>query len=126
LRDSGRQLGYVISPGLEKRDFDYLEHRMAAAVLDPSARRINLLVPAVRAALFSGLDPAQRLVHALWAVALILCPRALARRLLEQRFVFNQRSIFTEGLLRQIWRLGALTSSRRPSDRLPDQPKNRA
>ena len=111
LRDRCQDLGVEIADDVIRNDLAYWESRLAAAVLTPKAGRLGLLWPTVRAAFGSILDPGQRTVHALWATALVLTPRSMAYNLLAQRFIFNRRSRFAEGLLSLVWRLGSLTKS---------------
>ena len=108
LADSCRRLGYDLPDNIIENDLGFWESRLAAAVLKPE-RRLPLLIPTLRAALSSILDPGQRLMHAVWATALVLSPRPIARHLLAQRFIFNRRSRLAEMLLRNIWRFGRLT-----------------
>lgn len=110
LADNCQRLGYDLPNNVIENDLAFWESRIAAAVLKPD-RRLGLIVPTVRAAFGSILDPGQRLMHAAWAVALALAPRPFARYLLAQRFIFNRRSRFAEALLRTIWRIGRLTAS---------------
>ncbi len=110
LADRCRQLGYELSDNIIENDLAFWESRLAAAVLKPESR-IGLLLPTLRAAFGSVLDPGQRAMHAAWAIALTLAPRPLARNFLAQRFIFNRRSRFAETLLRSVWQLGRLTRS---------------
>ncbi|MEZ5933803.1 MAG: glycosyltransferase [Alphaproteobacteria bacterium] len=112
LKDRCDERGITLADEvLENRnDLHFWESRLAAAVVKPAAR-LPLLLPALRAALGSILDPGQRLMHAAWAVMLALAPRPLARHLLAQRFIFNRRSHLAETLLQTIWHLGG---GRRP------------
>lgn len=107
LQDSCRLLGRDLPEDVIENDLAYWENRLAAAVLKP-APRLPLLMPALRAAFASILDPGQRLTHALFAAALVLMPRSAACRLLAQRFIFNRRSRLAEALLSNVWRLGRL------------------
>jgi len=111
LRDSCGKVGINIAGDLIKNDLAYWESKLAAAVLKSGAGRLHLLWPAVRAAYGSILDFGQRTVHAIWATALALAPRWVARHLLAQRFIFNRRSRFVEAMLSTVWRLGALTNT---------------
>ncbi len=119
LRDNCRRLGLDLPPDVLRNDLAYWESKLAAAVLRPSAR-ISLLPPTLRAAVGSILDPGQRMTHAVWATALALAPRPLARELLAQRFIFGRRSRLAEALLRQVWRVGRIlpipSRARRPAD----------
>ena len=108
LADSCKRLGYDLADNFIENDLAFWESRLAAAVLKPE-RRLHLLLPTLRAAFGSILDPGQRVMHAAWATALTLAPRPLARRLLAERFIFNRRSYIAEILLRSIWQLGRLT-----------------
>lgn len=108
LADRCRDLGHKLPWNVIENDLAFWESRLAAAVLKPSSR-LGLLLPTVRAAFGSVLDPGQRVMHAIWATALALAPRSIARRLLAQRFIFNQRSRFAESLLRNVWQLGRIT-----------------
>jgi len=111
LGDQCHQRGVVLGDAVmtNKNDLHYWESRLAAAVMKPSSR-LPLLMPALHAARGSILDPGQRMMHAAWAIALALAPRWLARNLLAQRFIFNQRSYLAEGLLQTVWQFGRLTS----------------
>lgn len=111
LSDSAKKLGIPIGSNLIRNDLPYWESRLAAAVLTPKVKRLSLLWPTIRASYTSILDFGQRTIHAAWAAGLVLTPRPVARRLLEQRFVFNRRSRAVEGLLSLVWRLGGLTRS---------------
>lgn len=109
LADNCKRLGYDLPDDVIENDLAFWESRLAAAVLKPE-RRLGLLLPTLRAAFSSILDPGQRLMHAAWAAALILTPRRFARHLLAQRFIFNKRSRFAEGLLQGVWKIGRLTA----------------
>jgi len=109
LADRCERLGHHLPENVIENDLAFWESRMAAAVLKP-APRLGLLLPTLRAAFGSILDPGQRVMHAAWATALALAPRPLARHLLAERFIFNRRSRFAEALLRNVWRLGRLTT----------------
>ncbi|MEM9624696.1 MAG: glycosyltransferase [Pseudomonadota bacterium] len=109
LADRCRDLGQALPDNVIENDLAYWESRLAAAVLKPGPR-LALLAPTLRAAFSSILDPGQRAMHALWAIGLALAPRPIARHLLAERFIFNQRSRFAEGLLRHVWQLGRLTA----------------
>ena len=111
LRDSCKKLDIMIADDLIKNDLTYWESKLAAAVLNSGSGRLQLLWPTVRAACGSILDLGQRTVHSLWAVGLALSPRWVARQLLAQRFIFNQRSRLAEALLDKVWRLGASEQS---------------
>ncbi len=115
LADCCKRLGHDLPGNVIENDLAFWESRLAAAVLKP-AGRIGLLPPTLRAAFGSVLDPGQRAMHAAWAIALALAPRPIARHLLAQRFIFNQRSWIAETLLRNVWQLGRLTRPYR-SDR---------
>lgn len=109
LRDRCREHGQPLADGVIENDLAYWESRLAAAVLKPGPR-LSLLLPTLRAAFGSILDPGQRVMHAAWATVLAFAPRPLARHLLAERFVFNRRSRLAELLLQTVWRLGRLTS----------------
>ena len=109
LQDSCQKLGIKIADDLIRNDLPYWESKLAATVLMPNASRWPFLWPTVRASLTSILDIGQRTVHAVWAAGLVLTPRPVARYLLAQRFIFNERSRFAEAMLSQVWRLGQLT-----------------
>ncbi len=111
LRDSCAKLGINISGDLIKNDLAYWESKLAAAVLSDNTGRLHLLWPTVRAAYRSILDFGQRTIHAIWAMALALAPRWIARQLLAQRFIFDRRSRFAEAFLSMVWRLGALKNT---------------
>ncbi|MGI9507941.1 MAG: glycosyltransferase family 2 protein [Geminicoccaceae bacterium] len=111
LEDRCREAGRSLPEGVIENDLAFWENRLAAAVMTPGPR-LKLLMPTLRAALSSILDPGQRLMHAFWAAALALAPRPLARRLLAQRFIFNRRSRLTEALLKAVWLVGRLTRPR--------------
>lgn len=110
LADRCERLGYHLPDGIIENDLAYWESRLAVAVLKPEPR-LGLLMPTLRAAFGSILDPGQRVMHAAWAAALALAPRPIARHLLAERFIFNRRSWFAEALLQNVWRLGRLTRS---------------
>jgi glycosyltransferase involved in cell wall biosynthesis len=119
LADQCVRLGYDLPNNVVENDLAYWEALLAVAVLKP-APRLPLLMPALRACFSSILDPGQRMTHATWAVALALAPRPLARRILAERFIFNQRSRLTEMLLQGVWQLGRFTQAvpkSPPSDR---------
>jgi glycosyltransferase involved in cell wall biosynthesis len=123
LADNCERLGYDLPANVIENDLAYWEALLAVAVLKPD-RRLPLLIPALRASFSSILDPGQRMTHALWAVVLALTPRLLARRFLQERFIFNRRSRLAEFLLRGVWLLGRLTHSApktetRPTDGQP-------
>lgn len=107
LGDACKRLGVDLPDSIIDNDLAYWESRLAVAVLRPETRW-RLLLPALRAAFGSVLDPGQRMMHAAFAAVLALAPRPIARRLLAQRFIFNQRSRFAEALLKTVWRLGRL------------------
>ena len=116
LADSCKRLGLLLPNDIIENDLAFWESRLAAAVLKP-ARRLSLLLPTLRAAFGSVLDPGQRAMHAAWATALALAPRPMARHLLAQRFIFNRRSRFVETVLRNIWQLGRFTRRQRVDQR---------
>lgn len=117
LQDQCRRQGIALEAAvLENRnDLHFWESSLAAAVVKPAAR-LPLLLPSLRAALGSILDPGQRCMHAAWATVLALAPRPLARYLLAQRFIFNRRSRLAETLLQGIWRLGGRRGHRPRGD----------
>lgn len=122
LRDRCQERGQPLADNVLANDLAYWESRLAAAVLKPSPRS-SLLLPTLRAAFGSILDPGQRMMHAAWAAALALAPRPLARHLLAQRFIFNRRSRLAEALLKSVWQFGRLTSKlkARGGDRRSDR-----
>jgi glycosyltransferase involved in cell wall biosynthesis len=107
LRDCCERLGLELDDNVVENDLAYWEARLSAAVLKP-APRLRLRPPALRAAFGSILDPGQRAMHALWATAIAIAPRPLARSLLAQRFIFGRRTRFAEGLLKRVWMAGRL------------------
>jgi glycosyltransferase involved in cell wall biosynthesis len=109
--------GHTLADDIMKNDLAYWECLLAAAVLKPN-RRWPLLLPTLRAAFTSILDPGQRIMHAAWATALTMTPRSIARNLLTQRFIFNKRSRFAEGLLHRIWQIGRLMKRKEPGHQL--------
>ncbi|MEM7041330.1 MAG: glycosyltransferase [Pseudomonadota bacterium] len=124
LRDSCERLGFELPDDVMRNDLAYWESKVAAAVMKPE-RRLGLLLPTLRAAFGSILDPGQRMMHATWSAALILLPRPMARHLLAQRFIFNKRSRIVELLLQGVWRLGRLTARIRGRSQPAETPRPR-
>lgn len=124
LRDSCERLGFDLPDDIVDNDLGRWESLLAAAVVKPSSR-LQLLLPTLRAAFGSILDPGQRMMHAAWATVLALSPRPLARNLLAQRFIFGRRSRFAEGLLQKVWQVGRLTGHRGGAPVTPLTPADR-